>query len=171
MQFNTKRIPEGHSVLSQNVPVAGERTQWLATAGDISCTADVDRLRTQMYLHVRYECVVRMQCSRCLAPVPYPLTGEFRLVLQEKTRVQDRSTLPEEEVDLFFDDATGDVDIAPLIFDEIMLSLPMKPLCSEQCRGIAVANDPAIVIDFKGDDTAIDPRWKALDKLRSKENR
>jgi uncharacterized metal-binding protein YceD (DUF177 family) len=171
MQFNAKRIPEGHSVLSQNVPVTGEKAQWLSTVGDVSCTADVDRFQTQIHLHVRYQCVVRMQCSRCLTPITQPLSGEFLLVLQEKTRSQDRRTLPEEEVDLFFDEATGDVDIAPLVFDEIVLSVPMKPLCSEQCAGIAVKNDPAIVVDLAGENPEIDPRWKALGKLRNKENR
>ncbi len=169
MQFNVNRIPEGHSVLSQRVQATGERSEWLSSIGTISCNADVDRLHAQVYLHVRYECAARLPCSRCLEPVDIPIAGEFRVVLQQKMRSDDRDGLPVDNVDLFFDDVNGIVDISPLIFDEILLSLPMKPLCSEECKGLAVESDSAIIVDYAEAEKPVDPRWKELSKLRNKE--
>jgi uncharacterized metal-binding protein YceD (DUF177 family) len=165
MLLTIRKIPEGHSVLSQNVPVSGEKAEWLATAGDVSCSAEIDRIQSQIHIRLTYDCVVKAQCSRCLAPVTCPVAGEFRIILQEKSPAPPRNALPEEDVDLFFSDADDTVDIAPLIFEEILVSLPMKPLCSESCGGIAVGNDPAISVEYG---KTVDPRWEALKKLQVK---
>jgi uncharacterized protein len=147
------------------VPVSGEKAEGLDTAGDVSCVAEIDRLQSQIHIRLTYDCVVKTQCSRCLEPVMYPVAGEFRIVLQEKSRVPARNALPEEEVDLFFSDADDTVDLAPLIFEEILVSLPMKPLCSESCKGIPLGSGPAISVEY---DKTVDPRWEALKKLQVK---
>jgi uncharacterized protein len=165
MLLTTRKVPEGHSVLSQSVPVSGEKAQWLATTGDVSCSAEIDRLQSQIHVLLTYNCVVKTQCSRCLAPVECPVSGEFRIVMQEKTRVPGRNVLPEEEVDLFFSDADDTVDLGPLVFEEILVSIPMKPLCSESCRGIPAGGDPAINVEYE---KKVDPRWEALKKLQAK---
>ena len=165
MLLSIQKIPEGHSVLSQSVPVIGEKAEWLVTAGDVSCIAEIDRLQSQIHIRLAYDCVVKAQCSRCLAPVICPVAGEFRIVLQEKSRVPARNALPEEDVDLIFSDADDTVDLAPLIFEEILVSLPMKPLCSESCRGISVGSGPALSMEY---DKSVDPRWEALKKLQAK---
>lgn len=165
MLLTIRKIPEGHSVLSQSVPVSGEKAEGLAIAGDVSCKGEIDRLQSQIHIRLAYECVVNAQCSRCLAPVQCPVAGEFRIVMQEKSRVPARNALPEEEVDLFFSDADDTVDLAPLIFEEILVSLPMKPLCSESCRGIQVGSGSAVSVEYE---TTVDPRWEALKKLQAK---
>jgi uncharacterized protein len=165
MLVTIRKIPEGHSVLSQSVPVSDEKAEWLATAGDVSCKAEIDRLQSQIHIRLAYECVVTAQCSRCLAPVMCPVAGEFRIVMQEKSRVPARNALPDEEVDLFFSDADDTVDLTPLIFEEILLSLPMKPLCSESCKGIPVGSDLAVSVEYE---KTVDPRWEALKKLQAK---
>ncbi|HUI92975.1 MAG TPA: DUF177 domain-containing protein [Chitinivibrionales bacterium] len=165
MLLTIRKIPEGHSVLSQSVPVSGEKAEGLVTAGDVACKAEIDRLQSQIHLKLTYDCVVRTQCSRCLAPVDCPVSGEFRIVMQEKSRVPARNALPDEEVDLFFTEADDTVDLAPLIYEEILLSLPMKPLCSESCTGIPAGHDQAITVEYE---KAVDPRWEALKKLQKK---
>jgi uncharacterized metal-binding protein YceD (DUF177 family) len=165
MLFTIRKIPEGRSVLSQSVPVSGDKAEWLATAGDVTCNAEIDRFQSQIHIRLTYDCVVKTQCSRCLAPVMCPVAGEFRIILQEKSRVPARNALPEEDVDLFFSDADDTVDLAPLIFEEILVSLPMKPLCSESCRGIPLGSDPSLSVEYE---KTVDPRWEALKKLQVK---
>jgi uncharacterized protein len=167
MLFNINRIPEGHSVLSQNVSLGGEQSEGLLLAGDISCYAEIDRFQAQIYVRLTYNCKVQTQCSRCLTPVKQPVSGEFRIVLQERTQNGESHELSEEDVDLFFNDSTESIDIAPLIFDEIMTSLPMKPLCSEQCEGISLNGNPSLSVEYGPNKITIDPRWEALKKLKT----
>ncbi|HMD67841.1 MAG TPA: DUF177 domain-containing protein [Chitinivibrionales bacterium] len=168
MRINIHRVPEGRSVVTQDVTAADDNAQGLVLDGAVSCTADLDRIQAQIHARVRFACTLRLQCSRCLGPVRQSVQGEFRLVMQEKSRSGGRNHLPEEEVDLVFDDASGDVDLSPFIFDEILLSVPMKPLCSEECRGIGIQGDSAISVEYRRPGQAVDPRWKALERLRNK---
>jgi uncharacterized protein len=166
MELNLKRIPEGHSVLSQSVSLNDEQSEWLALSGDIACKAEIDRFTSQVYVLLSYNSIVEMHCSRCLVPVKVPLSGNFRIVLQKRTSSSDRNGIPEEDVDLFFSDSTDTIDLSPLIFDEIMVSLPMKPLCSAQCKGIVDGYGSAVNVEFEHNNNAVDPRWEALKKLK-----
>jgi uncharacterized protein len=66
------------------------------------------------------------------------------------------------------------IDLEPLVREAILLSLPLGPLCREDCGGpdpdafpVEVEHDPA---DAEPDDDAErpkDPRWAALDVLRA----
>ncbi len=79
------------------------------------------------------------------------------------------------------------VDLEPLVRDAVLLSLPLAPLCANDCQGPAPEAFPAIVEDdvavvspqpgsLRADADADaadleeeprrDPRWAALDQLR-----
>lgn len=69
----------------------------------------------------------------------------------------------------------GDVvDLAPMVREQMLLSLPLAPLCDEDCVGPDPDRFPSIVpapaagaADDDGEpEPAGDPRWAALDALR-----
>jgi uncharacterized protein len=82
--------------------------------------------------------VVRRLCSRCLRGCRYPLSVKFALCYLP----QPASTGREEEIELrdrdlavgFYDGIRLDVDLMSL--EQIELSMPMKLLCSEDCKGL-----------------------------------
>jgi uncharacterized protein len=172
MRIHINRVPEGHSVLSQEVTALGEKAPESVAGTIVSCIADIDRLHSQAHVRVRFKCVAKLQCSRCLARVELPIAGEYRVVMQERTRQQSKNLLPEDEVDILFDESTDEIDLAPFTYDEILLAIPMKPLCSEGCKGIILAGDPAISVEYEeGHRNTIDPRWEALARLKNKGSR
>ena len=63
-----------------------------------------------------------------------------------------------------------EVDLEPVVRDAALLSLPLAPLCREDCAGPAPDAFPATVEGedepADGDEPARDPRWAALDELR-----
>lgn len=76
---------------------------------------------------------VKMVCSRCLAPFTKSLTlsceGKF---------VEDPGTKGEKEDDEVevFPLENGFCDLGEMIRHEVVLNLPMKPLCAPHCKGI-----------------------------------
>jgi uncharacterized metal-binding protein YceD (DUF177 family) len=82
---------------------------------------------------------------------------------KKKPASQDESE--EEENDFSFNDSTEEIDIRSAIFDEILLSLPLKPLCSDACLGIEIRPDSATE-QHKAESS--DPRWENLKKIRFK---
>ncbi len=57
------------------------------------------------------------------------------------------------------------LDLEPMVREQVMLSLPLAPLCSEGCAGPAPDVFPAHVEDPDATDEPGDPRWAVLDEL------
>ena len=93
----------------------------------------------------RVQTRLELACSRCLEPyeVPVDATFELRYVPQHHAAggasVDDADGHEIGEDDLttaFYQD--GLLDIADLLREQFQLTLPMKPLCSDACRGLCL---------------------------------
>jgi uncharacterized protein len=85
--------------------------------------------------------VVRLACSRCLQEFETPLDARFALTFaREVPRVTEEEG--DEEVELEAEDLglvlfTGDeIDLSDSIQEQVIMALPMRPLCREECRGL-----------------------------------
>lgn len=76
---------------------------------------------------------LKVPCDRCLDPVEVPLEFDIIRTLDlnesEEERVEDLDEQP------YLSGYNLDVD--QLVCDELILNLPMKVLCSEDCQGIS----------------------------------
>ena len=80
---------------------------------------------------------VELQCSRCLTRFPKDIEASINVVYHpvEELRGEDKHEVKEDELDMGF--YKGDeLDIDELVAEQIILSVPMKPLCSESCKGL-----------------------------------
>jgi len=99
------------------------------------------------------------ECSRCLDP----MVREDVIGLQELYRypgdefgdVEDE--LPELEDDL--------LDLEPTLRDAVVLSLPLAPVCREDCPGLCAQCGERLADDPQHSHDLIDPRWAALQGL------
>ncbi len=106
----------------------------------------------------------RGECRRCLGDAEGVTEIEVAEVFER--RPTDGETYPLE----------GDtVDLAPMAREQMLLSLPLAPLCDEACPGpdperfpSIAPTDDEIAGDGSDDDPVPmgDPRWAALDALR-----
>jgi uncharacterized protein len=101
------------------------------------------------------------ECRRCLTEIEGTLTTEIREIFESDPT--EGETWP-----LHGDD----LDLAPMLRETVLLALPLAPLCTQDCRGPApdvfpavVSADQPVVADQAS--AARDPRWAALDQLRS----
>ena len=71
------------------------------------------------------------ECRRCLAPLAGPLTVEvderYTPVADEPGRTADPEAFPIEH---------GQLDLAPMVREEVLLGVPDAPLCRDDCAGI-----------------------------------
>lgn len=80
---------------------------------------------------------LELACGRCLEPFAAPVAIDFDLLLVPGPP----GASPEEEelssTDLDLDYYTGEiVDLEGLLREQIILMLPLKPLCDEACKGL-----------------------------------
>jgi uncharacterized protein len=85
--------------------------------------------------HVRGPC--RGSCGRCLEQYSFTLDQNFAFVLTPKPARPERGAeeLHGDELGLSY--YSGDeIDLTPLIAEQVMLALPTRPLCAEDCKGL-----------------------------------
>jgi uncharacterized protein len=75
------------------------------------------------------------QCARCVEEYDFVLEKDFSLVLVPRRELHAESELEEEDVDLSFYEGE-EIDLSPLIQEQIILALPTRPLCRESCKGL-----------------------------------
>jgi DUF177 domain-containing protein len=93
------------------------------------------RLGDDLFFHGRFDGVVTGTCARCLSEYPFPLRDDFTFVLKPAGDPAADQALAEDDVSLSFYDDDG-VDLSPLVRESMILSLPTRPLCGEECRGL-----------------------------------
>ena len=74
-------------------------------------------------------------CARCLDSFPLTVAKEFSLVLTPETPLSGEIELAAGDLAESF--YSGDeVDLTPLVYEQVLLALPTRPLCDENCRGL-----------------------------------
>ena len=80
---------------------------------------------------------MNLNCSRCLVSFSYPVAADFDLLLAP---APDQAAPSEEELtkaDLDRDFYTGEtVNLESILREQVLLTLPLKPLCAEACQGL-----------------------------------
>ena len=96
------------------------------------------------------------ECSRCLEPLKLAVEVDFQELFAYSLEQEDDFLVQEEKIDL-----------EQAITDAVVLSLPFKPVCSQDCLGLCpecgvkMAEDPNHVHQAQ-----IDSRWSELESFR-----
>ena len=165
MLINISSIPEEGLKYELDLPVK---------VNDHSDTAQVlikiSRLGKMIFAEGSIKISATLTCSRCLKDYSYPLDLTFS---EEYTPagVSDEEKeyeLDETELNLdFYSDEK--IDISELITEQVLLAVPMKPLCSSECPGLCPVcgkNLHENACNCKTD--KVDPRLAPLERLKEK---
>ncbi len=113
-------------------------------------------------------------CSRCVnsvkVPVDETITVTFmprhQLPAEDAGPVDEGTDITEDDLDLFPYEGE-EIDLAPLLREQLVLAVPFAPLCSEGCKGLCpVCGTDLNVTSCSCDRTSIDPRLAALKDIK-----
>ena len=145
LQISIKSIPETGKELSLDL---GQEwfDRWREEDPDLEFSQGAMRGTVSLAKHGR-DILVRghlqgqlgLACGRCLESFAAPLEGAFDLLLVPAPQ----GAAPEEEelsaAQLDLDFYSGEtVDLEAIIREQIILMVPLKPLCQENCRGLCL---------------------------------
>lgn len=121
------------------------------------------------YLTGRLEYDQTLSCDRCLEPITERRLSdvEVLLLVDAPRPMSGEHELSEEDLGiLHLDDEV--FDTWPLVVEQLQLDVPMKPVCRPDCKGLCpVCGADRNAGDCGCDTRTVDPRWAALEKLRS----
>jgi uncharacterized protein len=111
---------------------------------------------------------IESTCSRCVKDFSLPVEHEFDIVLSPKPAEAGASTEELRREDLGLSYYSGDeINLEPLVREQVLLALPTRPLCAEECRGLCGGCGADLNIELcrcSGD--AEDPRMSIFRTLR-----
>lgn len=135
----------------------------------------MEKSSTMMVLLFDVNGNINNPCDRCLEEVELPIEGNYRQVV----KFSDFEEESQDDEIIILPSAEYEIDVKKLIYDFIMLSIPLKRAHEEGECDEELANElnaylveelPEEITDTETDEEDIDPRWEALKDLKNKEN-
>ncbi len=142
MKITVSRIPEEGLRLQY-----ARGADWLAEAApegmpveftlrEVTVSFAVCKVREAVTVEGALQTELSLACSRCLEKARLPLATEFRYTfLPGPPATEEEKELKDEELDVgFYSD--DQISLDALVFEQILLQIPMKTLCRDDCRGL-----------------------------------
>jgi len=150
----------------------------IAKAGDefrvispVLLTGDVTKDAQKVRLVGRVKATLELDCSRCLEPFPVQIDAPVDVLFLPADAVASKPS-DDDELEVKDDDLNvsfykdDQIDLGDVIREQFYLALPMKPLCTPDCRGLC----PVCGINRNRETCScktewVDPRLEPLRKL------
>lgn len=99
-------------------------------ACDFSGLARVSKTGQGILVDADFKTVTTVECVRCLREFSQPVRTQFQELFAFKhNQVTDSGLVLSED---------GNIDLAPLIREYLLLEVPIKPICQPDCRGLCL---------------------------------
>jgi uncharacterized protein len=101
---------------------------------DVQC--QITRASSTIFIKGSLSVLLGICCSRCLEDAELSAGGDFYYTLVPMTpETREDVELQAQELEIGY--YQGDfIDLTPIICEQIILQIPIKPLCSEECKGL-----------------------------------
>ena len=173
MLLDLERVPPEGQVIDRSVDPSALSidVREFRFKGAVNVSGRLVRAGGDAYrLSGRLVSVVELSCVRCLEPVAAEVREELDLLyLPQSDNVaadgENDNGLGDEELAVSFY-RNHEIDLSHMIWEQIVLALPMKPVCKLDCQGLCP--DCGVNRNIKScscvRDTG-DPRWQSLKRL------
>jgi uncharacterized protein len=137
MVIDVDRIPKEGLDVSRDfeflsVDLVEENTVFLAPP---HADLIIRKVGDEVWIKGRLTARLSFVCSRCLSPYEFPVDSGFDLVYLPEELDLMKEELEEDELgQVFYHD--NQIDLREIILEQLNLTFPLKPLCSESCEGI-----------------------------------
>ena len=144
MRFELSQIRQAeteYSKVFQPADLPGGDEEYRVTAPvDLRMVIHKDQDRFRLVGTVKTE--LELVCSRCLEPFRLPVDRAFDLRFLPAGTDEPKTDDGDEEIEVEDDDVSltfyrdEQIDLIELLREQFYLALPMKPLCTPDCKGI-----------------------------------
>ena len=135
----------------------------------VEVSVEIHKVLDAVTLDMRVETSLDLDCGRCLEPFELPVRGGFRYTLvAARDPEEQKEELSDEDISFgYYQDDLIDLDA--LVFEQILLQVPMKPLCAETCRGLCTQCGANLNAESCGcKPGAVDGRLDALKNFKAR---
>ena len=133
--------------------------------GDLKLKCRMDKSFSQIVFDCNLEVAANLECDRCTGEYDSVLKNEFEIVY-----LFSDESIEDDELNVHYLAPEADkIDLTPDVVEIAKLSIPMKNLCDEDCKGLC----PKCGADLNEtncdcDKENINPIWDKLKELKNK---
>ena len=165
MKINISNLSEGvHEYKFEDEPFVIRLDERFSKT--VFVNVELEKRRRQLFLAGHVKTIGRFACDRCLDDFDQGISFDYRMayVLDKSDAVE----FDQSEVTVI-STSTNEIDISEDVRQYILLAVPLKLLCKEDCAGLCStcgANFNRETCTCPKND--IDPRWEKLKKIVNK---
>jgi len=167
MNINLVKLHEGLNKLNfqikpDDLDFDGEEETLFLFPNIIDADVEVQKFSDKFFIKVNLLTVAHYTCDRCLDVFDQNLEANFQLIYSKQTRYQF-----EDDEYRFIEENATEIDLSTDIREHLLLVIPMKHLCKEDCAGLCshcgvnLNNETC-----ECERTTIDARWQVLKNLQ-----
>ena len=110
-----------------------EKSDFALQKVDVFCA--VKKMRETVFIDGILEATVASNCCRCLEATNFPIKSTFKytFIPAENRLMEEELSSEDLEYGFYQDDV---INLDGLIFEQIVLQIPIKVLCTDTCKGL-----------------------------------
>ena len=145
----------------------------LRQTGPLNATGSAELLNSLGEIRVqgRLQGALSCECDRCLEPMAIAVDRQFDLHYTPDLEIDSGAEIEIDEKDAEIGFYQGDgLELADIVREQILLSLPLQRVCSAECKGLcAVCGQNKNLKDCQCRAKQTDERWAALKSISTGE--
>ncbi|MBS1910418.1 MAG: DUF177 domain-containing protein [Bacteroidetes bacterium] len=166
MEIDIAGVGDGEYAFAFDVPASAINLDE-SFLGNVKVEGTLRKVSSQFFLTSTITRTYVRECDRCLAEIR--VEGSIPLTVYYRTEFGDRRGLEDEDNVVTLEPDQESIVLDDEVRDAILLDLPAKMLCREECKGLC----PGCGADLNNDacrceTPAIDPRWEKLAEMLKK---
>jgi uncharacterized protein len=179
MRIQTEQLKESSLTFEFEVPATRfpslqemVRQQECDFTGPIQTRLKAARIGEMVQIEGQVRTTIRLTCGRCLREFISPLESEFALTYARDLPGFSETNQPEEK-EIGAEDVGliafrgEEIDLTEGIQEQVILALPLRPLCSETCKGLCASCGADLNnADCKCSQPAADGPFAALGRIK-----
>ncbi|MCJ7579593.1 MAG: DUF177 domain-containing protein [Candidatus Aminicenantes bacterium] len=95
----------------------------------------IKRIEEEIFIKGQVTTQLSFICSRCLSPYEMPVDSQFDLIYLSEEIEELGEQLHEGDMNRFFYMSPA-IDLLEVVLEQVNLTFPIKPLCSNDCQGL-----------------------------------
>lgn len=139
LSIEISRIPEEGLLLKrEDAPSSyGLEEAGLSPSENVCLQGKIKKTPKGAFLEGRVSTVLELECGRCLCRFSFHVQSELRIFFlpEYKASQEHERELVFEDLDTYYYEGT-EIDIVDPVRDQIVVAIPMQPLCSPDCPGL-----------------------------------
>jgi len=130
----------------------------------VKVESNVDKRKKDVVVFSRAKTIANYVCDRCLCQFSRPIDERFTVLFTTDQTYRDSD---DNELVQLISAHTREIDLSAGVRESVLLAVPMKHLCSEECKGLCPTCGVNLNEESCGCVQTIDPRLADLKKLIS----